>query len=82
VRELQAQLQEAFDEIRIEADEIRAASDTVVVVLGRLRVRGRASGAVGSSTRAWVFTLRAGKVVRQETFAEQNEGMKAAGLGN
>jgi ketosteroid isomerase-like protein len=80
VRELQSLLEEAFSEIRIEADELRPSGDAVVV-LGHLVVKGRASGAEGRSARAWVFTLRDGKITRQQTFQDQGAALASVGLG-
>jgi ketosteroid isomerase-like protein len=79
VRELQTHLREVFDEITIEPDEFRATGDAVVV-LGRLCVRGRNSGAAVESRRAWVVTVREKKIVRQQTYDDQKEALEAVGL--
>jgi ketosteroid isomerase-like protein len=79
VRELVSLLEDAFAEIRLEPDEFRATTDAVVV-LGRICVRGRGSGAVVESRRAWVLTLCDGKIVRQQTYDEQQEALEATGL--
>jgi ketosteroid isomerase-like protein len=81
VRELHALLREAFDEIRLDPDEFRVTSDGVVLVLGRICVRGRGSGAVVESQRAWVFRLRDGKIAHWQTYDEQDEALEAVGLG-
>ncbi len=80
VRDLQMRLREVFDEITIEADDFRSTGDDVVV-LGRLCVRGRNSGAAVESRRAWVVTVRAGKIVRQQTYDDRKEALEAVGLG-
>lgn len=78
VRELESLLRESFDEIRIEADEFRTAGDAVIA-LGRIRVQGRASGAAGESRRAWVMTFAAGRIVRLQTYEDQDEALEAVG---
>lgn len=79
VRELHALLRDSFEEIHWEPDRFFATGDTVVV-LGRVGVRGRGSGAMAESERAWVFALREGKVVRQQTYSDQQEALEAIGL--
>ena len=48
--------------------------------MGRLRGRGKASGAVVDLRLATVFTIRNGLMVRAENFAEMDEALEAAGL--
>jgi ketosteroid isomerase-like protein len=79
IKRLAGLLEEAFSEVRIEADQFLDAGDHVVVV-GRLCVIGAGSGAVTMSHRAWVLTLREGRIIRQLTFAEEAEALKAIGL--
>ena len=59
--------------------EFREAGDEVVV-LGRLRARGRASGIGLDVPMGFVWTLRDGKVVHAKTFSEQADALRAAGL--
>ncbi len=81
VRELHALLLEAFDEICLDPDEFRVTSDGVVLVLGRICVRGRGSGAVVESQRAWVFKLRDGKIAHWQTYDDQDDALETVGLG-
>jgi ketosteroid isomerase-like protein len=78
IKRLAALFEEAFGEVRIEADQYLDAGDHVVVV-GRLRVTGAGSGAVTESHRVWVLTLRDGKIIRQTTFKEKAEALEAIG---
>ena len=51
-----------------------------VVVLGNFSARGRESGAEVRARYGQIWTFRAGKVLRVETFANREEALKAAGL--
>ena len=64
----------------VEFDEIRAAPDGRVVVLGRFKLYGRKSGAEVERDTANVVTLRDGKLVRTVAFATREEALEAAGL--
>jgi len=79
IRRVAALLEEAFSEVRIEPEQFVDAGDHVVVV-GRLCVTGVGSGAVTESHRAWVLTLRDGKIIRQLTFNDKTEALEAVGL--
>ncbi len=68
-----------FDEVQIEMEDAIDAGESVVV-MGRIRGRGKASGAVVELRLATVFTLRNGLLVRAENFAEMDEALEAAGL--
>ena|ERR1700676_1273617 len=58
---------------------IDAAPDTVVVV-GRMRGRGRASGVGVEAHSATVWTFREGKVTRIKFHRTSDEALKAVGL--
>jgi ketosteroid isomerase-like protein len=72
-----------FDEdwacLHVDADDFREAGDQVVV-LGRLRARGRASGVDLDVPIGFVWELREGKAFRGKTFSEQADALRAAGL--
>jgi ketosteroid isomerase-like protein len=76
IRRLAALLEEVLGDVRIEPDRFVDAGDQVVV-LGRLRVTGTGSGAATESRRAWVYTLRHGKIIRHLTFADEAEALQA-----
>ena len=79
IKRLATLFEEAFDEVRVEADRFLDAGNHVIVV-GRLRVTGAGSGVATESRRVWVFTLRDGKIIRQRTFREETEALEAVGL--
>lgn len=68
-----------WDEIRFEPQEYIEAGDQVIVV-ARLVGRGKSSGIEVERTWAYVWTLRAGKALRMEGYADRAEALKAVGL--
>ena len=79
VRELAAMVEDAFEDISFDADWFLDTGETVVA-LGQMRARGKGSGVEIREARAWVWTLREGRVIRHETFADHAEALAAAGL--
>lgn len=79
IRQLSSALQDVLGEVRIEPDRFVDAGDDVVV-LGRLFVAGTGSGVAAESHRAWVYTVREGKIIRHLTFAEAADALEAVGL--
>jgi ketosteroid isomerase-like protein len=63
----------------MDAEEFREAGDQVVV-LGRLRARGRTSGVDLDVPMGFVWRLRDGKVVYARSFSEQADALRDAGL--
>jgi len=74
IRKLAAQLEEVLGEVRIQPDRFVEAGEDVIV-LGRLFVTGTESGAATESHRAWVYTLRDGKIIRLLTFTNQADAL-------
>ena len=70
---------EVFDELELEPIEFIDRGDTVVVVL-RMRVRGRSSGvAVDSETvHAWEFSE--GRATRMQVYADRQRALDTLGL--
>jgi ketosteroid isomerase-like protein len=64
---------------RFEIEEARDLGDRVLVVTNH-RAKGRASGVPISQQTTQVMTLRDGKIVRQDFFANRGEALEAAGL--
>ena len=65
--------------LTFEAEEVRAAGDTVLVSV-RQRGVGRASGVPVEGHYFTLWSFRGPKVIRIESFGDRAEGLEAAGL--
>jgi ketosteroid isomerase-like protein len=79
VRAYFAEARELWDVVEPEGHEYRDLGDRVVVA-GRCRVRGRASGAESHPACAWVVRVRDGMIVSHRTCATHDEAVRAAGV--
>ena len=70
-----------WDEIRFEPLEYIDAGESVVVD-ARLVGQGKKSGVAVERTWSYVWTLRSGRVIRMEGYADRAEALKAAGLAD
>jgi ketosteroid isomerase-like protein len=70
---------EAWDDWELRLEELHDAGEQVVAIL-RQRGRSKATGLPVDMTFAQVFTLRAGKQIRMQMYAEPSEALEAAGL--
>jgi ketosteroid isomerase-like protein len=70
---------EAFDEYDVEISEFLDRGACVIVV-GKIRARGRSSGAVIEDDYAWFYRLRNGEVVEYRECGSRAEALEAAGL--
>jgi ketosteroid isomerase-like protein len=70
---------EALSQMTAEVEEILDVDDRVVVFV-RWRARGTASGAEWEMRPGQVFTLRDGKIARQEIYLDREQALEAAGL--
>jgi ketosteroid isomerase-like protein len=81
--ELQERMRQTFNlvlsEFRVEADDFIDAGDKVVVS-GRIHGRGRGSGVDVDGPVFTAWTIRDGRAVRQQWFAERTEALEAVGL--
>jgi ketosteroid isomerase-like protein len=77
VRAYFAEAQALWDVLEPEGVEYRDLGDRVVVA-GRCRVRGRASGAESHPPCAWVIGVRDGKIVSHRTCANFDEALEIA----
>jgi ketosteroid isomerase-like protein len=72
-------LDDAYDHFEVIVSEYIDAG-AAVVTTGRAVWRGKASHAEGETPVVPTFWLRAGKVLRTETFADRAEAVEAVGL--
>jgi ketosteroid isomerase-like protein len=79
VRDLVRELDEAFPDLQSELTEVRDLGEQVLAI-GRLRGRGKQSGAVTETTITWLVELRNGKGFRIREYLDPNEALEAAGL--
>jgi ketosteroid isomerase-like protein len=67
-----------WDDYAIEVDDMRELGERVLVSI-RQRGRGKGSGVQIQAKTWFVFTLRAGKVVRWQMFSSEDEALEAIG---
>ena len=79
VRQWVRDIDEALADIRLELPDIRDLGERIVAI-GRLRARGKASGAETESPFGCVVEWRDGKATRLVSFLSQAEALDAAGL--
>jgi ketosteroid isomerase-like protein len=79
VRQGLRSLQEAWDEIRVEAHGFIDVGDAVVALV-RYTVRGRNSGVTLDGDEPWAFWLRNGLIYRLDQYATKSDALKAVGL--
>jgi ketosteroid isomerase-like protein len=79
VRSWVEELGSDWEFFEVSYDEMRDLGDQVLV-LGHWRARGRASGGESEQPGAWLYEIKAGKVVRLQTFTNRDEALEAVGL--
>jgi ketosteroid isomerase-like protein len=77
-RDLLRELDDVLDEIHVEYTEIRDLDDRVVAT-GRIRTRGKGSGAETEAPYGIVFDFDNGKAIRIRTYVG-GDALEAAGL--
>ncbi len=65
--------------LRWRVEEMREG-DGWVLALGRIRSRGRDSGAMIDARAGWLAHFREGRITRFQTFTSRENALKAAGL--
>jgi ketosteroid isomerase-like protein len=71
---------EALGKRRFDSVELLTPADDTVVLIGRVREQGRASGIEVESRGAAVWTLREGKIVSFKIYQSSDDALKAVGL--
>jgi ketosteroid isomerase-like protein len=79
VRQWVRDIDEALADIRLDFPEIRDLSDRIVAI-GRLRARGKASGAESESPFGCVVESKNGKATRVRVFLDPKAALEAAAL--
>jgi ketosteroid isomerase-like protein len=69
----------AWDEWRVEVHRTAAAPDGRVAIVMTMHVRGRESGAGLSEQTGHVWTLRNGRLLRNEPYREPDQALRAVG---
>lgn len=67
-----------WDTFSIEEQEVSDSGDTVVI-LGRVKAKGRSSGVALETSVGYVHTLREGKLARTQVFFDHGDAIEAAG---
>ena len=67
------------EKLRVLGDEFRDLGDRVLV-LGRVKGRGRGSGVEVEAPLAIIFDFRDGKMSRSKAYLDHDEALRAAGL--
>lgn len=78
IRQFIRDVHEVLSEMQIELVEIRDLGERIVAS-GRVRGRGRASGAEIESPISWLVQFKSGKVIRMRDFLDFREALEAAG---
>jgi len=71
---------EAWDELQWDVQEMIDLDSDHVLVVNKVRMRGRASGAVVQAIGSQVWTVRNGKLESVKVFQSKSEALEAAGL--
>ena len=79
VRQYFADVAAAWSEWRVEVHRIASAPDGRVVIAMTMHFRGQESGAAFSDQTAHVWTIRDGKLLRNEPYREPEEALRAVG---
>ena len=80
IREYLDDISSAWEVWRMQVHRVVAAPDGRVVILMTMHMRGKGSGATLSERSAHVWTLKDGKLLRNEPFREPEEALRYAGL--
>ena len=80
IREYFDDVSSAWEEWRVEVHRVAPAPDGRVVIEMTMHMRGKESGAALSQHTGHIWTLRDGKLLRNQPFREPEEAMRAAGI--
>ena len=76
-----ADVASAWEEWRVEIEDVLPAPDGRVVIVLRMHVRGRGGGVMLEQEVAHIWELEDGKLRRSTMYRDPDEALQAAGLG-
>jgi ketosteroid isomerase-like protein len=79
IRQYLSDLDDAFEILRGDIDEAIGVGD-VVVLIGHVHYRGKASGIEAETTAGWMFKFHGSKIVRFRAFPEPEQALESVGL--
>jgi ketosteroid isomerase-like protein len=80
IREYFDDISSAWDEWRVELHRVAAAPDGRVAIVMTMHARGKGSGAVLAAQTGHIWTLRNGKLWRNEPYREPERALHDLGL--
>jgi ketosteroid isomerase-like protein len=80
IREYFDDIASAWSEWRVEVHRIVSGQDGRVAIVLSMHVRGKESGAILSERTDHIWTLRDGRLLRNETFREPGEALRELGI--
>lgn len=80
IREYFEDIHSAWSEWRVEVHRIVAGADGRVAIVMSMHVRGKESGAILSERTDHIWTIRDGKLLRNEPFREPGEALRELGI--
>jgi ketosteroid isomerase-like protein len=80
LRERWKLLLEPFEDVSLEPIEFIDGDDETVIVVFRVRVRGRASKVPVEAEPAYVLAIRGGMILRMRAYLQKDQALEAAGL--
>jgi ketosteroid isomerase-like protein len=80
IREYFEDIASAWSEWRVEVDEVVPGPDGRVAIVMSMHVRGKESGAILSARTDHIWTLKDGRLFRNEPFREPGAALRALGV--
>ncbi len=80
IREYFEDIEFAWAEWRVEVERVEEAADGRVAIVMTMHARGKGSGAELADRTAHIWTVRDGRLFRNELYREPNEALRALGL--
>ena len=81
IREYFEDISSAWEEWRVEVHHVAPASDGRVAIVMTMHMRGKGSGAPLSQLTGHVWTLKDGKLLRNQPFRDPDDALREVGIG-